>query len=152
MTRLSLILGAWLLLLPGTAGGAEPVIRKVLPHLVDTKGRISVAPGLFDRSAYQQHLRENPSKISAVRFDIQWAAPRSVRDQLTLRMELRTARGEPGMIRTIEAPTRDNRRLGGWSSVLLDGDQYREGGEVLAWRAVLLDGAVELAEQRSFLW
>jgi hypothetical protein len=132
--------------------GAESRVIKVLPHLMDEKGRISVSPGLFDRDAYQQTLRQNPSRISGIRFDVQWKAPRVQRDLLTIRLELRTARGEPGQITLIKAPTRQNRRWGGWSSVILSGEEYARVGEVLAWRAVLWDGSAEVAELKSFLW
>lgn len=135
--------------------GGEARIQKVLPHLMDEKGRISVSPGLMDRDAYQQVLRQAPKRISGVRFDVQWKLPRDQRgkrDALTIRLELRTARGEPGQILTIQASTHDNRRFGGWSSVILGGDEFAKSGEVLAWRAVLMDEDRELAEQKSFLW
>ncbi|MCW5558458.1 MAG: hypothetical protein KIT22_11590 [Verrucomicrobiae bacterium] len=134
------------------AGAAEARIRKVLPHLMDEKGRISVAPGLFDRDGYQQMLRLSPERVSGVRFDIQWSAPREIRDSITLRLELRTARGEPGKPLILEMPARDRRRWGGWSAIVLGADDYRRAGEVLAWRVLLLDGSREIAEQRSFLW
>jgi len=135
---------------PAVAG--ETRIRKVLPHLMDEQKRISVAPGLFDRDGYQQVLRQSPDRVSGIRFDIQWSAPRKIRDSLTLRLELRTARGEPGKPLILEMPARNHRRWGGWSAMVLDSDDYRRAGEVLAWRAVLLDGSREIAEQRSFLW
>lgn len=131
---------------------AEVHIRKVLPHLMDEKGRISIAPGLFDRDAYQQQLRQSSGRVSGIRFDIQWSAPRALRDSLTMRLELRTARREPGKPLILERPVRELRRRAGWSSLILNGADYSESGEVLAWRAVLLDGSCEVAEQRSFLW
>ncbi|MBN8246302.1 MAG: hypothetical protein J0L84_02525 [Verrucomicrobia bacterium] len=131
---------------------AEVRIRKVLPHLLDEKGRISIAPGLFDRDAYQQQLRQTPDRVSGIRFDIQWAAPRTLRDSLTLRLELRTARGEPGKPLILQMPVRELRRRGGWSALTLSAEDYSRAGEVLAWRAVLLEGKREAAEQRSFLW
>lgn len=135
--------------------GSEARIQKVLPHLLDEKGRISVAPGLMDRDAYQQVLRQSPDRISGVRFDVQWKVPRDKREKrnaLTIRLELRTARGEPGETVTVKASTAGNRRMGGWSSVTLGGAEYARSGEVLAWRATLMDGDTELAEQKSFLW
>jgi len=146
-----LVMALWVCGMTQTTG-AEPRVIKVLPHLMDEKGRISVSPGLFDRDAYQQTLRQTPSRISGIRFDVQWKAPRSQRDLLTIRLELRTARGEPGQITVITAPTRQNRRWGGWSSVILSGTEYARVGEVLAWRAVLWDGSTEIAELKSFLW
>ena len=35
-------------------------VIKVLHHLIDAKGRNALAPSLFERDAYQIHLRENP--------------------------------------------------------------------------------------------
>lgn len=146
------ILFATLFLAGPRANAAEARIRKVLPHLMDEKGRISIKPGLFDRDGYQQTLRQSPQRVSGIRFDVQWKAPREKRDDLVIRIELRTAKGEPGTITTIQAPTRDNHRIGGWSSVLLKSEDYSKTGEILAWRAVLMDGDRELAEQKSFLW
>lgn len=148
----SAILFAILLVAGPRAHAAESKIRKVLPHLMDEKGRISTKPGLFDRDGYQQTLRQSPHRVSGIRFDVQWKAPREKREDLVIRIELRTAKGEPGAITVVQAPTRDNRRIGGWSAVTLKAEEYAKTGEVLAWRAVLLDGDRELAEQKSFLW
>jgi len=144
----------WLALVTATiafsATAAE--IRKVLPHLLDEAGRISVSPGLFERDAYQQKLREHPARISGVRYDVQWRAHGVDRDRLKIRLQLRTAKREPSNPLVIEAAVKDNRRFGGWSSVKLEAATYLAAGEVLAWRAVLLDGNEEIAEQKSFLW
>ena len=153
MTRVLAALLFAAVLLPGShARAAEAKIRKVLPHLMDEKGRISIKPGLFDRDGYQQTLRQSPHRVSGIRFDVQWKAPRQKRDALVIRIELRTAKGEPGSTTVVQAPTRDNHRIGGWSSVTLKEEDYAKTGEVLAWRAVLMDGDRELAEQKSFLW
>ena len=153
MKRLALLLTLPLLLVFGTTARAGDVrIRKVLPHFMDEQGRISVSPSLFDRDTYQQTLRENPSRVSGIRFDVQWKCPKNRRAGMVVRLELRTARGEPGKSRVIEAPAQENRRLGGWSSVMLSGNYYAASGEVLAWRAVLLENGREVAEQKSFLW
>jgi len=147
------IAGIAFLLCAGVRTSAgEARIGKVLPHLMDAKGRISTAPGLFDRDGYQQVLRQSPGRVSGMRFDVQWSAPRSLRRSLTLRLELRTAKGEPGKPLVLEVPAPLERRWGGWSRIFLKGEDYAQAGDVLAWRAVLLDGGREVAEQRSFLW
>jgi hypothetical protein len=135
-----------------TASAADAQIKNVLPHLLDEKGRISVSPGLFERDAYQQILRQNPGRISGVRYDVQWRAPGRSRDNLKIRLQLRTAKRGAEQPLVIEAPVNERHHWGGWSSVKLDPTLYREAGEVLAWRAVLLDGDQEIAEQKSFLW
>src|SRR5688500_13165598 len=52
-------------------------IHKVLHHLVDSRGRIALAPSLFERDAYQVHLRERPELIAGSRFDVHYKARRS---------------------------------------------------------------------------
>ncbi|HAB15140.1 MAG TPA: hypothetical protein PLX89_13195 [Verrucomicrobiota bacterium] len=146
----ALVLG--LAVMTGRAEGVDAKIFKVLPHLLDEQGRISISPGLFEREAYQKQLRENLQRVSGLRYDVQWKAPGTNAERLRLRIQLRTAKLEPHRPLTIEAGVNDHRRWGGWSSVQLDGTAYREAGEVLAWRAVLLDGESEIAEQKSFLW
>jgi hypothetical protein len=135
-----------------TASAAEAKIKKVLPFFLDQKGRISVSPDLFARDAYQQKLREKPETISAVRYDVQWSAHGVDKDRLRIRLQLRTSKRDASAPLVIEASVKDNRRIGGWSSVKLDAEAYRDAGEVLSWRAVLLDGEQEIAEQKSFLW
>ncbi|MBN9689837.1 MAG: hypothetical protein J0M24_06335 [Verrucomicrobia bacterium] len=111
-----------------------------------------MAPGLFERDAYQRQLRDNPSQVSGVRFDIQWKAKGIPEDELKLRVWIRTAKREPHQPLQLEAPIAGNRRWGGWSSVTLQGEEYQRAGEILAWRVVLYQGEVALAEQNSFLW
>ena len=49
---------------------AEGKIIKVLPHLLDKKGRHTLSPSLYERDAYQAKLRTHPEDISALRFDV----------------------------------------------------------------------------------
>ena len=51
----------------------------------------------------------------------------------------------------LEQPIKPSRR-GGWDAVTLDGDAFKAIGKIIAWRVRLLDGDIELAERRSFLW
>ncbi len=134
------------------AATSEARILKVLPHLLDEQSRASLAPGLFERDAYQQQLRENSQRVSGVRFDIQWKAKGRAKDQLRLRVWARTAKRDPHQPLLLESDLRENRRWGGWSSVLLTGESFEKAGEILAWKVVLLDGDQEIAEQKSFLW
>ena len=150
---LSRLTAAWLVTvsLVSTLAG-EPRILKVLPHLMDEQGRIAIFPGLFERDAYQRELRQGKIPASGVRFDIQWQAGPHDKDRLKLRVTARTAKKDAFHPVVIEANTQGNRRLGGWSSVVLDGPRYQDSGEVLAWRVALLDGDQEIAAQESFLW
>ena len=68
-------------LLAVSATAAEGRIVKVLPHYLDAKGRHTLAPSLYERDAYQAHLRKNPDLCKALRFDIHWKTPSDVRKQ-----------------------------------------------------------------------
>lgn len=154
MNRFLLLwLVVWAAWIPSTAAAdSGPRILKVLTHLLDEQGRSSVSPGLFERDAYQQQLRENPERVSGVRFDIQWKARGHAPEQLRLRIWARTTKRDPHQPLLLESDLEGNRRWGGWSSVLLTGEPFEKAGEILAWRVVLLDGDQEIAEQKSFLW
>ena len=41
---------------------------------------------------------------------------------------------------------------GHWSVLKLDGEQYKNFGEITAWRVTLWAGDEMLSEQKSFLW
>ncbi len=55
------------------AHAASGKVLKVLPHFLDLQGRHALSPSLFERDAYQAHLRKNPAEVSALRFDVEWS-------------------------------------------------------------------------------
>ena len=73
---------------------------KVLPFLLDTQGRITKSPSLFDRDAYQAYLRKHTTEISGIRFDVQCSAD----EKLKVRLELRgVGEGSKPKLKTLEA-------------------------------------------------
>src|ERR1041384_6606704 len=131
---------------------ASARIIKVLPHYLDQEGRHSLSPSLYERDAYQAFLRENPDKRSALRFDVNWKAKRSGSEKLRLRIELRSSGRDFSEPIVLERAVRPARFFHTWSSLVLDGDQYRDFGRLIAWRATVWRGEQMLAEQKSFLW
>lgn len=127
-------------------------IIKVLPHFLDLKGRDTVNPSLFDRDAYQAELRNNPSKRSALRFDVHWKAPYYDYDSLRLRIEAKGLKGRETNAVVLEQPLKLGSIFSQWSAVKIAGEQYEKFGELIAWRATLVSGTNVVAEQRSFLW
>jgi hypothetical protein len=128
-------------------------VLKVLPHFLDREGRNARAPSLYDRDAYQFFLRENPEKRSAIRFDVQWKAKGPFSDQLKLRVELRgIAQGNLPKQRVLEGPLEPPGRFSHWSGLSLSGEDYKQFGDVTAWRVTLWENGRLLGEQTSFLW
>ncbi len=139
------------LIAPGlSATAATAKIVKVLPHLLDEKGRHTLSPSLYERDAYQAVLRRNLEKCSALRFDIKWKARFVDSTRLKLRIEVRGSQTPKPLVleRFIERKASYNR----WTSLTLDGDSYKKAGEIISWRATLWDGDELLAGQKSFLW
>jgi len=127
-------------------------IVKVLPLYLDLQGQDAISPSLFDRDAYQFHLREHTNEISAIRFDVLWKAPAAKDAKLKLRVELRGV-GEHGLPR--EAVLEKEITPGffhNWTALKLDGSDYKNFGSLVAWRATLWNGGELLGEQKSFLW
>ncbi len=130
------------------AGGGK--VLKVLPHFLDKDGKHSLSPSLYERDAYQAHLRKNPAEISALRFDVNWSADGKPAN-LRIRVEARGAK--PGtQPKMIEAAVKPGWGGSAWSVVTLDKEAYQQLGGVSAWRVTLWDGEMMLAEQKSFLW
>jgi hypothetical protein len=129
---------------------AAPEVIKVLPHRLDAQGRHTLSPSLYDRDAYQAHLRRHPEACRAMRYDVLWRAGVYAAKDLTLRLELRGSQAPAVM--ALEQTVRNRGRSGGWTSVHVEQDRYRGLGEVVAWRMTLSDGAQQLAQQQSFLW
>ena len=147
-------LTGWIVLLLAAsvalAHAAEGKIVKVLPFFLDLQGRQSLSPSLFERDAYQTHLRKQPKEISTMRFDVQWSGPGKAASP-KVRVELRGKK--PGAKpEVVEAPVKAGWFGSTWSTVTLDKAVYEQLGGVAAWRVTLLDGETQLAEQKSFLW
>ena len=139
-----------------TAYAADAVtgrVLKVLPLLVDLKGRTALSPSLFDRDAYQLKLRQETNQISAIRYDVQWSAKNLGADKLKIQLELRGVGMTNNLPKfktlTAEATTGF---FENWTTLTLDGDEYKSFGAVTAWRATLWDGTNQVGEQKSFLW
>ena len=131
-------------------------IQKVLPHLLDREGHASLHPSLFERDAYQAKLRQQRDLVGGLRFDILWSATPVT--GLELKLELRgSARtnapasdrsGHITVLRPLTIPTGASL----WTRVTLDEGEFRQVGEVSAWRASVIRGEEILASTQSFLW
>ncbi len=152
LTSRSVLILAFLNLCCLTLEAADPKIIKVLPHYLDLQGRYSLSPSLYERDAYQALLRKSPDQRSALRFAIQWKARGNGPSKLTLRLELRTRENFLLKPLVLEEAVKRRRWFGSWSALTVSGDEFKQMGELLAWRATLWDGAKLLAEQKSFLW
>ncbi len=147
------LLGILLLLLPAGLVAGEARILKVLPYLLDSKGRHALQPSLYERDAYQAHLRTHPGLIHGRRFDIQWCSRTGMKDGLSLRLELRSGSGNSvGKSLVLEAPVKPGWFARGWAQFTLTAEQFKELGQVTAWRTTLRHADVEFAEEKSFLW
>jgi len=131
------------------AGDAK--IVKVLPHLVDLKGRHALSPSLYERDAYQVHLREHPKETASLRFDVQWKSG-GQKQPLKLRIEIRGGKSDLSKPLVVETEVLSSRAFAKWSAISLEKKTYEELGDIIAWRATLWNGEEQVAEQRSFLW
>ncbi len=128
-------------------------VIKVLPQFLDLKGRHTLSPSLYERDAYQAYLHKHPEKRSAIRFAIQWKAKNPEKATLTLRAEVRgVAEGNSPKQKVLEQAVSGGGLFSTWSSLIFGGDEYKQFGEVTAWRVTLWEGEFLLAEQQSFLW
>jgi hypothetical protein len=127
-------------------------VVKVLPLFLDLKGHDAISPSLFDRDAYQAYLRLHTNEVSAVRFDVLWKAANAKDSKLKLRAELRGI-GAGGLPKQTVLETEVTPKFfRSWTSLTLGGSDYKNFGEVVAWRVTLWNGDELLGEQKSFLW
>ncbi|MBK9139344.1 MAG: hypothetical protein IPM17_11375 [Verrucomicrobia bacterium] len=147
-------LGLLIVLGVATTVAAEPTgkIVKVLPHLLDAQGRHTVSPSLFDRDAYQFHLRTHRDLVSGARFDIQWKARRVRAANLKMRLELLTTTSTKDRPLVFEQSIAARSGMGRWVKIPVVGEDYEKAGELIAWRVSLWNGDALLSEQKSFLW
>src|SRR3954471_10065052 len=117
-------------LLVTTCVASEPKIIKVLPHLVDKKGRHALSPSLYDRDAYQVYLREHPAEITALRFDVQWKAGGRT-TPLKLKIEIRGSKLDLGTTMTVQTEVEPPKFFAKWSQVSLDKETHDKLGEII---------------------
>ena len=134
--------------LPANAASAK--VMKVLPHLLDREGRHSLSPSLYERDAYQVRLRLHPELRAGLRFDVHWKA--QLFSEMKMRVEMRGAHGKDPTTATVEKQVKRRRIFNQWSALLLEGEDYKKFGDLIAWRVTLWDGDTMIAEQQSFLW
>jgi hypothetical protein len=151
--RWLLIMGMGLVAFVMPVRAAEGRVIKVLPVFLDTNGQYTVSPSLYDRDAYQAFLRLHPAKRVGLRFQVNWTAHGAGSDSLKLQVELRgVAEGNLPKQRILEETVRRHGWFSQWTGLTLGGPEYKDFGEVTAWRARLWDGDKLLGEQQSFLW
>ena len=147
-------LAGWL----AAAGAAEAAtgrVIKVLPHFLDLQGRHALSPSLYDRDAYQVHLRQHPEERSGLRFDAQWKTKGGVWEPLKLKLKLELrgfAQGSLPKQMVLERALEARGAFSHWASLTLSGEGYKAFGDVTAWRMSLWEGDRLLGEQKSFLW
>jgi hypothetical protein len=151
MRRLFISLAIMLVLAP-VARGSEGSIVKVLPQLLDRQGRDALSPSLYERDAYQFHLRKNPKLRGGVRLAVQWKAKKVDWSKLTLRAEMRCLLEDNLHTVTIEEPAVKTGHFSNWSEFRIEGADYLNFGQLVEWRVTLWEGDHQLGELESFLW
>ena len=133
--------------------GASTEILKVLPHWLDRQGRHTVSPSLFERDAYQLHLKEHREEVSTIRFDVNWRLKERGLQGCTLHLEARF--GSEEGIQTLEQKTlieTGKRRKKGWSGLRIPEASFDVQSNLIAWRVRVMRGDEVLATRTSFLW
>jgi hypothetical protein len=135
------------------SGAATGRVIKVLPHLLDLQGRHALSPSLYDRDAYQARLRQHRNQVSGIRFDVEWKTKGEAAAPLSVIVEMRgVIEGITPRQYVIEQKIEGGGWLTHWSKIVLAGDEYKNFGEVTAWRVTLWEGEKLIGEQKSFLW
>ena len=151
MRTLRILFLALIVATPATAAFVpKGKVNKVLPQFLDLQGRYALLPSLYERDAYQAHLRETPAEVSGMRFAVHYRARPLDPDRLVLRLEFRSVHHVQPIV--LQRNVKKAGLFGRWAEFRIEGEEYKRAGEIVAWRATLWDGQRMLAEQLSFLW
>ena len=81
-----------------------------------------------------------------------WKAKDTADGKLKVRVELRGVLADNlPKSKVLEAEIAPG-KSGEWTEIKFTGDDYKNFGPVVAWRATLWNGADQVGEQKSFLW
>jgi len=151
MRRIFIALAILLFLSPVVQAG-EGGVLKVLPQLLDQHGRHTLSPSLYERDAYQMHLRKDAKLRGGARLAVQWKAKKVDFSILKLRAEMRCLLEDNLHSVTMEKPAVKNGHFSSWSEFRIEGADYKAFGQIVAWRVTLLEGDRQLGQLESFLW
>jgi hypothetical protein len=151
MRRLFIALAILLWLAPVARAGEGSVV-KVLPQLVDVHGRHALSPSLYERDAYQVRLRKDPKLRGGARLAVEWKAKKVDWSKLTLRAEMCCLLEDNLHTVTMEEPAVKHGWFRTWSEFRIEGAEYKNFGQIVAWRVTLWEGDHQLGELESFLW
>ena len=154
MRPIQILLALMVLLAAAPLASAQSgKILKVLPEYMDLKGQTSLSPSLYDRDAYQAVLRRDLKKCSGLAFYVNWKG-RHISDlaKLKVKIEIRGVNGDQIERRTLEQALPKPSFFSKWAILKITGAHFKDIGNLIAWRATLWDGDIQLSEQKSFLW
>ncbi|MGZ4962302.1 MAG: hypothetical protein ACXWBP_00395 [Limisphaerales bacterium] len=140
-----------LVIAPATFAGEGRVI-KVLPLYLDSKGRDSLQPSLYERDAYQAVLRAHPKQRSALRFAVQWKGRKMDWSKARLVVETRSVQGNEIITHSAEHALDKCGWFSKWENIDISGKDFEAMGELASWRVTLWEGDRKVGEQKSFLW
>src|SRR3954467_5313896 len=153
MRRKQFIAALLLFALSFQADAATGRVLKVLPQLLDLQGRHALSPSLYDRDAYQARLRQHRNQVSGIRFDVEWKTKGEPAAPLSVIVEMRgIVQGIEPKQYVIEEKVQGGGWFNHWTRIVLAGQEYKNFGEVTAWRVTLWEREKLLSEQKSFLW
>lgn len=141
-----------LLLSAPTLFAGSGKVTKVLPLYLDSQGRDSLMPSLYERDAYQALLRGHKDKRKAIRFAVQWKADHVDWSNTRLIVETRGVEGNTFISRRVERNLSKPGWFHKWANIDIAGKDFETMGELAAWRVTLWEGDKKLGEQKSFLW
>ncbi len=128
-------------------------VCKVLPQLLDLKGRTALEPSLYERDAYQFYLHRHASLCSGLRLVVEWKARHVDFQKVKLRAEMRGLLTNSVETITLEQPLKKGGGFfGSWANFDITGNQYKKFGQLIAWRITILEGDKPLGKLESFLW
>ena len=88
-----------------------------------------------------------------MRFNVEWRARGEAAAPLKIQVELRgVAHGDFPKRLVLEKVVQPGGWFTHWAVFNLVGEEYKDFGQVTAWRATLWEGSRQLGEQKSFLW
>ena len=130
----------------------EGAVLKVLPQFLDKKGEHALSPSLYERDAYQHYLLVHPAQRAALRLAVEWKARNVDWSQVKLRAEMRGLTNNVTRTITIDKPLQKHGRFASWTEVRLEGDDFWNFGQLIAWRVSIWEGEHQLGQLQSFLW
>ena len=129
-------------------------VKKVNHEFVNLEGNTTdIIADSVAKARYQKKL-EDSNQITGMRFHIHWAAPSTLKEDLTVKLDIQgyDAGSQQPTIQSFSKIYTKVEGFSGWAVLDITESSFKRMGKMMAWKVTLLHEGHPMATRKSFTW